>query len=384
VTATTPARPTVVVIGGGYGGIHVAKGLDEVAEVILVEPKDAFGHNVASLRALVDPSWLSQIFLPYGGLLANGRVIQDRAVRVGAHTVLLASGEQLQADYIVLATGSRYPFPAKSDLFDTEEAHLRYRAAHSALAGADRIMLLGAGPVGIELAGEIAAVWPDKQVFLVDQAPDVLDGPFKPELRTELRRQLVGQGITLVLGSPLRALPPSAPGEHTTFTVTTESGTDVTADLWFLCYGVTPVTDYLADDLVPARRDDGYLEVTPNLQLVGHDTVFVVGDISAADRNMAGIAGRQAGLVVENITSLISGQGELAAWEPGPGVIIVPIGPDGGSGQLPGSDDLAAPELVSQLKGRDMFIDRYAELLGAEVPPRGVATPTSTAARTSS
>jgi NADPH-dependent 2,4-dienoyl-CoA reductase/sulfur reductase-like enzyme len=44
----SPARASVVVIGGGYGGINVAKSLDEVADVVLVEPKDAFVHNVAA------------------------------------------------------------------------------------------------------------------------------------------------------------------------------------------------------------------------------------------------------------------------------------------------------------------------------------------------
>ena len=32
----------IVVIGGGYGGVNVAKALDEVADVTLFEPKDAF------------------------------------------------------------------------------------------------------------------------------------------------------------------------------------------------------------------------------------------------------------------------------------------------------------------------------------------------------
>src|SRR5262245_8620815 len=42
---------TVVVVGGGYAGVHVAHSLDDVADVVLVEPKDAFVHNVAALRA---------------------------------------------------------------------------------------------------------------------------------------------------------------------------------------------------------------------------------------------------------------------------------------------------------------------------------------------
>ena len=94
--------------------INVAKSLDDVADVVLVEPKDAFVHNVAALRALADPAWLPRIYLPYDRLLARGRVVRDRAAKVEPGRVTLASGEELDADYIVLATGSAYPFPAKT------------------------------------------------------------------------------------------------------------------------------------------------------------------------------------------------------------------------------------------------------------------------------
>src|SRR5260370_10800122 len=105
-------RPTVVVIGGGYGGVGVAKALDADVDVVLVEPKDAFVHNIGALRALVEPTFLPKIFLPYDHLLANRRVVRDRAVEVGAHRVVLASGEAIDADYVVLATRSTCPFPA--------------------------------------------------------------------------------------------------------------------------------------------------------------------------------------------------------------------------------------------------------------------------------
>src|ERR1700730_10913305 len=97
------ARPTVVVVGGGYGGGAVAKALDETSDVVLVEPKDAFMHNIAALRALVDPSWLPRIFFPYAGLLADGRGVRDRAVVVAPHRVVTASGEEIPAYYVVLA-----------------------------------------------------------------------------------------------------------------------------------------------------------------------------------------------------------------------------------------------------------------------------------------
>src|SRR3984893_5477147 len=133
-------RRTVVVVGGGYGGIAVAKALDETSDVVLVEPKDAFMHNIAALRALADPSWLPRIYFPYDGLLSRGRVVRDRAAVVEPHLVVTASGEQIAADYIVLATGSRYPFPAKTDLVDTAKAHEQVRRAHRALSQADRVL----------------------------------------------------------------------------------------------------------------------------------------------------------------------------------------------------------------------------------------------------
>src|SRR6202521_494143 len=137
-------KPKVVVVGGGYGGIAVAKALDETSDVVLVEQKDAFMHNIAALRALVDPSWLPRIFFPYAGLLANGRVVRDRAVVVDPHRVVTASGEEIVADYVVLASGSKYPFPAKTDLVDTEKAHEEVRLVHRALSEAERVLLVGA------------------------------------------------------------------------------------------------------------------------------------------------------------------------------------------------------------------------------------------------
>ncbi|HEY6479015.1 MAG TPA: FAD-dependent oxidoreductase, partial [Streptosporangiaceae bacterium] len=368
-SGSSPARPSVVVIGGGYAGVNVAKSLDDVADVVLVEPKDAFVHNVAALRALVDPGWLPRIYLPYGGLLSHGRVVQDRAAKVDAGRVVLASGEELPADYLVLATGSSYPFPAKSDVDRTVDAHEKTLGTHAALAAAGRVLLVGAGAVGIELAGEIKAVWPSKQVTLVDVADDVLGGPFRPELKAELRRQLAELGVPVLLGSPLVTAPPTEPGELRTFTVQTQAGTEVTADIWFRCYGVIPVSDYLAGGLAGARGADGHIEVTPTLQVAGQDRVFALGDVSTADRKVAGAAGRQAVVVAGNIRALIeagsgaagdagaageagpaAGAAGLSEYQPAPPGIVVPIGPEGGSGQRAGSEDLLPPEMVAQLK----------------------------------
>ena len=292
-------------------------------------------------------------------------MVRDRAVEVSPHRVVLASGDAIDADYVVLATGSTYPFPAKSDAHDAEDAIDNYRAAYTELTQANRVLLVGAGPVGIELAGEITSKWPDKHVVILDLADDVLGDRFRSELRAELRRQLVDLGVELVLGEGLRELPPTAASEFATFTVTTSSGRQITADIWFQCFGVSPVSDYLSDDLAAARRPDGFVTVGSALQVAGHENVFAIGDVSTADAKMAGMAGMQAQLVAANIIKMVNGHDDLAAYEPYGDAIVLPIGPEGGSGQLPGQDELASREMVASVKGRDLMVGRFAETFGA-------------------
>src|SRR6476646_3009683 len=144
-TGQSTLHPSVVVLGGGYGGIYAAKTLDDVADVTLVDSTDAFVHNVAAWRALVQPDWLERIFLPYERLLARGRFVRDRGVAVDGRRLTLASGRVLEPDYLVLATGSFYPFPAKTEEPDIASARARLRAAHEALLGAQRVLIVGAG-----------------------------------------------------------------------------------------------------------------------------------------------------------------------------------------------------------------------------------------------
>jgi NADH dehydrogenase FAD-containing subunit len=114
----------------------------------------------------------------------------------------------------------------------------------------------------------------------------------------------------------------------------------------------------------PTISSDGFVTVGPALQVAGHDNVFAIGDVSTADAKFAGLAGMQAQLVAENIIKMINGDSDLAAYQPFGPAIVIPIGPEGGSGQLPGQEDLASREMVATVKGRDLMVDRFAEILG--------------------
>jgi apoptosis-inducing factor 2 len=362
---TGTARPQIAVIGGGYAGIAVAKGLDDVADVTLVDPSEAFVHNVAALRAVAQPEWLDKMFFRHENLLANGTFLCDRAVAVEGRKVTLESGGELEPDYLVLATGSTYPFPAKSDEPLVDAARAKYRTAQDALEKADRVLIVGAGPVGLELAGEIKHVSPDKGVILVDTAPDILAGPFDQALRDELRSQVEKLGIELRTGTALSALPATEPGTAAPVSVTTASGDTLTADVWFRCFGVTPQTGYLRGALADQVDAAGFVRVDDQLRVAGGENVFALGDASNADRKTAGAAATEAAVLVQNLRAQITGEGETATYAASPPAIVLPLGPTGGASQLPGRGVVDAG-MTSQIKGQSLLIDMYRGMFDAE------------------
>ncbi len=68
------AKPVVLIIGGGYGGVQCAKLLDKTGQffVVLIDRKSYFLHNVAALRATVEQDFARKIIVPYDRLLTNG------------------------------------------------------------------------------------------------------------------------------------------------------------------------------------------------------------------------------------------------------------------------------------------------------------------------
>jgi len=360
-------RPTVAVVGGGYAGTLVAKQLDAEARVVLVDPRDAFVNVAGSLRALTRPDWARNVFFPYRELLAHGRIVRDRASSVDPAGVTLAGGGRIDADYLVLATGSSYPYPARPRHADTSarQALRELRATHDHLARAERVLILGAGPVGLELAGEIREVWPRKRIVIVDAADELLPG-FLPEVRRDLRRQLHELGIDLRTGTRLTDLPATPDGTAGTVTVSTGDGDRITADIWFRCFGVRRNTGYLADGMLVARTDRGAVPVGDRLNVVGHDRVYALGDIAdLPDAAMATHAQTQALVVVENIRAQLAGEPPDAVYRPASTPrILLPLGTRGGVGQLPTPDGRAAPAALDTVigrKGADLFTSRFAQ-----------------------
>ncbi|RRS00528.1 NAD(P)/FAD-dependent oxidoreductase [Glycomyces terrestris] len=358
---------TVAVVGGGYGGAAVAKALDEHADVVLIEPKDAFVHAAGALRALTRPEeWAEQIFFPYSGVLKRGSHVREYAAAVDARGVTLASGARVEADYIVLATGSAYPYPAKTRTDSTAEALAHFKETHAELAGAERVLIAGAGPVGLELAGEIRAVWPGKRITVVDPGAELVPG-YTPELRAELERQLAELGIEVRLGAALDAEPDVEPGRAGEVRASA-GGEKIEADIWFRAYGAATNSDYLEGGLAPLN-ERGQIPVTPKLNVDGHAHVYAVGDLTdVAEEKRAGAASRHAEVVAANIIAQVNGEEPVEEYRPNPmRMMLLPLGPEHGVGQVPGEDGpaLMPVDQVVLWKGRDLMNGRFAEMYGA-------------------
>ncbi|KAH8059557.1 oxidoreductase [Aureococcus anophagefferens] len=201
--------PRVVVVGASFAGLGVVHELghhrDEV-DVTLVDRKDFFEYVPGALRP--------------------------------ASTVRLKGGKGLDYDLLVLCSGSSYVAPIRGVETTLDERRRNLEAAAATLKAAKTVVIMGAGAVGVELAGEILTVYPQgKRVLLVDMATTILPG-FHARSVGYCKRWLEARGAELLLGAPLRHVAEKS--------ITLHDGTEVPCDALYKCTGARPNGDFLA------------------------------------------------------------------------------------------------------------------------------------------
>ncbi|MET9384242.1 hypothetical protein ABZY09_24960 [Streptomyces sp. NPDC002928] len=121
--------------------------------------------------------------------------------------------------------------------------------------------------------------------------------------------------------------------------------------------------------------------MTETRQVKGQDTVFALGDITdVAEPKQATAANRHVEVVAGDIKALVEGKRELAAYQPRPAAIILPLGPAGGAAQLLGRGN-AGPDVTSQFKGADLLTGRLGQLLCASTAPSNSSNAKDTSGR---
>ena len=282
----------------------------------------------------------------------------------------MAGAGDIEADHLVLATGTAYPFPAKHLESSSVVAKARIERAHANLEQAGRVLIAGAGEVGIELAGEITSAFPAMEVVLLEAGPDILHNrDYRPELREAIRFQLEQRDVETITGDRLVALPPVDPGVLSPFRVTTRGGRRLEADMWFRAHGSAAATGFLGEDYDGIRHYDGTIRVDDRLRVVDHPGVWAIGDITdVRETKRADAARAHAEVVAANIRSLIEGGTAEAVYAPKPEHVVLPLGPDGGASQVlrDGVRVVVGPEETARMKGEDLFLGYVAKALGAE------------------
>ncbi len=355
-------KTELAIVGGGYIGTALAKSLDAVMDVTVIERASHFTHAPAMIRAMIEPTILDRALIPYDRLLSNGQVLQGEAVAVDGTGVTLAEGGQVAADYIVLATGSANLAPFKSETGDIEELRANVRRWHDALVAAQSVLIIGAGAVGTELAGEIAHSLPDKTVTLVS-SDDVLFRGKSRKLGVSLQAKLEAMGVKVIMGQRAGTLPGQDAPEGGS--VTLSRGQVVTADLIIPAVGSRPLTS-LAEGLPGAKVSKGRVNVDKWLRPSMLPNVFAAGDIAQSGDNMTIVATvRQKPWLEKTLKSLAGGKRiddikPYKPWNKAP--IILPLGPEKGSAFLVAFT--GGNWITRRLKGKDMFLTRYNKLLG--------------------
>ena len=310
--STRAARPRVVIVGGGFGGLYAARALRSApVEVTLV---DARNHHVFQpLLYQVATAGLSpgDVASPIRAILRrqrNTRVLLAEATGVDLATraVRLRDGE-VPYDYLVLASGARHSYfahpewePLARGLKTLEDALAIRRSVLLALERAERepdparraelltFVVVGGGPTGVELAGAIAEIArhalardfrsfdPRRaRVVLVEAGPRLLP-TFPAPLSARARESLAGIGVEVHTGAAVERI---APG----LVVFGGSALRAAVLLWAAGVAPSPLGRSLG---VPLDRT-GRVIVGPDLAIPGHPEVFVVGDLAAC-RDAAG------------------------------------------------------------------------------------------------
>ncbi len=353
----------IVIVGGGYAGAELARSLDTKAEVTLVEQRSHFVHSAAMIRALVTPELMERAMIPYDKLLKRGTVVQATVASVDETGVTLSDNSRIDADYVVLATGSDNATPFKPKGADVAGLREDVLGINGQLKAAKTIAIVGAGAVGTELAGEIAHFMPEKKVTLISGPAHLFpDQPAK--LGQNLAAKLKAAGVTLVLGTRAENLDNLT--EPYSGTLTLSDGQTLSADLIFPVIGSRANSD-LFDTLPNVGRTtanrvvtDGYMRPSslPN--------VFATGDVADNGDAMTIVATmRQVPWLTKTLIALISSKTvddlkPYTKWNKPP--ILVPLGPNKGNSYL--SLFTVGDLLTRQLKGKDLFIKKNQKAFG--------------------
>lgn len=318
----------VVVIGSGFGGLFGTKSLKRSDVEVTMVAKTTH-HLFQPLLYQVATGILSQgeIAPPTREVLAKQKNAQvllgdvtevDLEARTVTHNVLGRESVSTYDSLIVAAGASQSYFgndhfadfaPGMKSIDDALELRGRiFGAFEMAENAASRgepydhlltFVVVGAGPTGVEMAGQIAELAHKTlkgdfrsidtrlaRVVLVDAATQVLP-PFGAKLGTKAKGELEKIGVEVQLGAMVTSV--DERGLELKDKDGTERRIDSVAKIWAAGVQANPLSKTLSEQSGAPLDRAGRIAVNSDLTLPGHPEVFVVGDMISLD-NLPGVA----------------------------------------------------------------------------------------------
>ena len=310
-------RHQVVVVGGGFGGVRVARALARASVDITIV--DRTNHHLfqpllyqvatgilpggliaPALRSVVRKQANARVVLAdVQHLDLDGRVVHARAADDRKLT--------LPYDSLVVAAGctdayfghKEWPVfaPGMKTLEDAH--HLRghilgaFEMAELATDPAERaayltFAVIGAGPTGVELVGQVAELahealpreyrsvaTTEAKILLIEAGPEVL-AAFDPKLQRYTRRRLQRMGVDVLLNTAASAM------DYSSVTVKGPDGDrriPARTKIWAAGVQASPLATMLAKATGADTDRVGRVAVRPDCSLPGHPEVFAIGDM---------------------------------------------------------------------------------------------------------
>ncbi|MEW1844281.1 FAD-dependent oxidoreductase [Nonomuraea angiospora] len=276
------APATFVIAGGGLAAAKAAEALREEGfdgAIVLVgrEPHLPYERPPLSKTYLQSGGEREKIFVHDAGWYRDHAVDLRTGVTVtdldrAAHQVTLSDGERLRYDKLLLATGAR---PRRLTVPGHDRGNVLYLRTvddsdrlRATLSGAGRIVVVGAGWIGLETAAAARAA--GVEVTVVEQERQPLLGALGPEIGAVFAGLHREHGVDLRLGAGLAAVTESG--------VRLADGTHLDADAVVAGIGAVPETDLAA---AAGLAVDNGVTTTADLRTSDPD-IFAAGDVANA------------------------------------------------------------------------------------------------------
>ncbi len=337
----------VIVIGGGYAGMIAAlrlAGKTRQHSITLINATDTFVERIRLHQlAAGEPQPHRSIPAMLGGRgieFVQGRVIHLDADRREVVVQSAAETRSLSYDALVYALGSfvdAEAVPGARDyaltLGSVEKAQ-QMQAQLKANPGA-RVVLVGGGLTGIELATELADQYPDLSLTLLTR--DRLGPNLSEKGRAYLLKGMARRRIDLREGVSVERF--TADG------VIASDGTRFPAEisLWAGAFGVPP----LAREAGLAVNRAGQILIDDTLRSLSHPEIFAVGDAAASGLRMACATALPLGAqAADNLAALLNGD-PLQPFRFGYLIRCISLGRHDGLVQRVNADDSPREQIVT-------------------------------------